>query len=490
MNSFESLYTKGVGISNGVQNRSYEDGEESLFDGDFDALICDARSTENMLEFAEIYQNLRTINADAKIKMCKKLRNITRGYTKYQDSIESYLNHEISMEEAQKEENSDNDKVEDKPENENSEKKAAWYIRIWEGIKKVFRAIWKWILERINAIKNHFRKNEDSLSNDEMNQIKNENPEAFNDFVNGLNSLYYESKSEDGAIKLEGNTADSLSKSIQSYETLCKKLVIISNEISNTDVVKADYFNHMMQILQGACSIVSIKAPPMISNFDKDSVNDFQKSLNNYAHELEYTRDPQRYVKIFAGSTILTGDKVKLTDIIGKSTLKEGEPICRNIVNLLSNTSKSIMSIEKSIETASNVIINKFKRAKNTAINGNGSIQEIKDDDKNRDEKIHSLKIYACITSLSKVLCKISGIIQKIIGKVLAEANEIVTKIENAENELKKKISYKVGRAIKSVKDKVSNIKKKPGEVKKSFDNGKNGKYDNKNEEEDEHILE
>jgi hypothetical protein len=460
MNSFESLYTKGIGISNGAQNHSYEDSEESLFDGDFDALICDARSTENMLEFAETYQKLRTINADAKIKMCKKLRNVTRGYTKYQDSIESYLNHEISMEEAQKEENSNNDKVEDKPENENSEKKAAWYIRLWEGIKNIFRAIWKWILERIQAIKAHFSKKENSVSNEEMEQLQNADPEAFSKFVSELNNMDFENKSEDGVIVLNNKIADNIINSIKSYEVICKKLNGVSAEISRSNDVKGEYFDHMNQILRGACTLVGAQNPPNISQFDKNSVNEFNKTLNNYAHEIEYSHDPVNYVKVFAGARIINDNKIKYIKVADKNDLREAEKPCRDIIEKLANSVNTMKSIQSSIESASNTIINRLKKAKNTSISSNG-INEIKDDDENRDRKINIIKVYSCVTLLSKILCKISSIIQKIISKVLSSANSIVEVIENGKFNLKKKI----GKLLGAAGDKIKGLKGKYDEA-------------------------
>ena len=64
----EAIISNGLGFSDSLFNT-----KKTNFDGDFDSLSLEIASTENLVNFAETYNQLDAYNADQKIRMLKKL---------------------------------------------------------------------------------------------------------------------------------------------------------------------------------------------------------------------------------------------------------------------------------------------------------------------------------------------------------------------------------------------------------------------------------
>ena len=91
----EAIINNGLGFSDSLFNT-----KKTNFDGDFDSMSLEIASTENLVNFAETYNQLDAYNADQKIRMLKKLHVHTRNVPgKYGKSVENFII-EQSLEEA------------------------------------------------------------------------------------------------------------------------------------------------------------------------------------------------------------------------------------------------------------------------------------------------------------------------------------------------------------------------------------------------------
>jgi CRISPR/Cas system Type II protein with McrA/HNH and RuvC-like nuclease domain len=91
----EAIISNGLGFTDSLFNT-----KKSNFDGDFDSMSLEIGSTENLVNFAETYNELDAYNASQKIRMIKKLHIHTRNVPgKYGKSVENFLV-EQSLEDA------------------------------------------------------------------------------------------------------------------------------------------------------------------------------------------------------------------------------------------------------------------------------------------------------------------------------------------------------------------------------------------------------
>ena len=411
MNNFNSIYMKEMGYSN-KSVKSYS--KEDLYDGDSDALICDIQSTENMLEFAETYNTLRSMNASAKIKMCKKLRNITRGYTRYQDSIESYLSHEISMEEAQEQENPNNDsKVENKPTDasngeQNTEKKMAWYKRIWEAIKRIINNIVMWIKKKIAKFCAWFY-NKYCKGIPELEEIMG-NPQKRAEAEKEFEKFSYENQSEDGIIELTPNIGENINKKLDEYKTICTKFALAVGEVVNKNNLSDEILNHFFQVCYAQGSILKINIPKYNGN-----VKQYITELKAVEKDIKYDHDPKHYVLNIASAKLLQKETT-ISESLGTNSISETNKILNSITNSLGR------GFEKRINEIQNILDNADKSFEKYM---SKTYEIIKKGDENEmKNEIDGIQVIGLVTTAYKLLSGVLMLFQKISSKIISQCNE------------------------------------------------------------------
>jgi len=411
MNNFNSIYMKEMGYSN-KSVKSYS--KEDLYDGDSDALIGDIQSTENMLEFAETYNTLRSMNASAKIKMCKKLRNITRGYTRYQDSIESYLSHEISMEEAQEQENPNNDsKVENKPTDasngeQNTEKKMAWYKRIWEAIKRIVNNIIMWIKKKIAKFCAWFY-NKYCKGIPELEEIMG-NPQKRAKAEKEFEKFSYENQSEDGIIELTPNIGENINKKLDEYKTICTKFALAVGEIVNKNDLSDEILNHFFQICYAQGAILKVNVPKYNGN-----VKQYITELKAVEKDIKYDHDPKHYVLNIASAKLLQKETT-ISESLGTNSISETNKILNSITNSLGS------GFEKRINEIQNILDNADKSFEKYMSKTYEIIK--KGDEKKMKKEIDGIQVIGLVTTAYKLLSGVLMLFQKISSKIISQCNE------------------------------------------------------------------
>lgn len=136
--SMETLYEVGLGM----ESHNKEKSLTSDFDGDFDSLALSIASSENYINFSDMYYMLEEKNTNDKIKMLNKLSiRYGRGGSQGAMSIEAYLQ-EQSME--AEEENIANDAKGNKFFN--------WMKTTLKKIVEFIARIFRWIGEKIKGL--------------------------------------------------------------------------------------------------------------------------------------------------------------------------------------------------------------------------------------------------------------------------------------------------------------------------------------------------
>ena len=154
----EAIISNGLGFSDSLFNT-----KKTNFDGDFDSMSLEIASTENLVNFAETYNQLDAYNADQKIRMLKKLHVHTRNVPgKYGKSVENFIIEQSLEEAATKEATGEKSGANPaKLPNEEIEKQRDGFLsKVWEIIKRLFEKMVKWIREKIDWIRSKFSKSD------------------------------------------------------------------------------------------------------------------------------------------------------------------------------------------------------------------------------------------------------------------------------------------------------------------------------------------
>lgn len=139
--SIESLIAEGTGLK--VKDTTFASTSTEAYDGYSDAVCAElSRSFEN-LEFLDTYSKINAANSDAKLRMMKRLKRVYGSTIDDQSkasSVESFIDNNIKSVEAD--------------ENKGGKVKA-FFGRIIDGLKKMFKAIKKffqWIWDKIRGL--------------------------------------------------------------------------------------------------------------------------------------------------------------------------------------------------------------------------------------------------------------------------------------------------------------------------------------------------
>lgn len=139
--SIESLIAEGTGLK--VKDTTFASTSTEAYDGYFDGVEAEVtRSFEN-LEFLDTYSKINAANADAKLRMMKRLKRVYGSTIEDQtkaSSVESYIDNNIKSLEAD--------------DGKKTDQKKGFFARIIEGLKTMlenirtfFQTVWQKIKE-------------------------------------------------------------------------------------------------------------------------------------------------------------------------------------------------------------------------------------------------------------------------------------------------------------------------------------------------------
>ena len=166
----EAIISNGLGFSDSLFNT-----KKTNFDGDFDSISLEIASTENLINFAETYNQLDAYNADQKIRMLKKLHVHTRNVPgSYGKSVENFII-EQSLEEVATKGATNGDtsgaNPSKLPNEEISKQRNGFLSKLWDTLVRLFKKIKTWIIEKINWIKSKFVNKSSDLINEAISYL-------------------------------------------------------------------------------------------------------------------------------------------------------------------------------------------------------------------------------------------------------------------------------------------------------------------------------
>lgn len=424
-NSFESLYDECLGARKTPTTHVVS---EEAFDGDFDSLAGEIKSLENLVDFASAYEDLQAYHTDQKIRMLKKLKVATRGTTSYHASVESYLDHELSLEVDAAPNAEGGSKVDNTPNTGKAEKVKKFFIDMWEKIKTIFEKICGFIKKIIYKVVGFIRSKltGDSGISGEIQKCQSEDPESFKAMVNALGNLDFEEmemKSEYGLIPLTNGSVEKFKDSVDAYNKVCTKFQQITKEIASSKTFTSSILDHCKNIASVIGNIFGIQINASIGGTDKDSVNKFNAGLKQELNNLDYQKDPARFVARLCGGAKLISPKNKfISPLCGSSSPMDVIKTCNAAVEVLKGVAEAITEHKKIVEKAMNDF-SSFLKSQNIS-NGNGLNADYTNGKKPEQAEGVALTMEstAVIMTLSRYLVKVEGIFQSITKEITISA--------------------------------------------------------------------
>ena len=415
-NSFESLYDECLGARKTPTTHVVS---EEAFDGDFDSLAGEIKSLENLVDFASAYEDLQAYHTDQKIRMLKKLKVATRGTTSYHASVESYLDHELSLEVDAAPKTEIGPKV-DNPNTEKSGKVKKFFLDMWEKIKKIFAKICDFIGRQVKKIVGFIRSKltGDSGISGEIQKCQQEDPESFKAMVNALGNLDFEEiemKSEYGLIPLTNGSVEKFKDSVNAYNVVCTRFQAITKEIASSDKFTSAILEHCKNLTSVIGQVFGIQINASIGGTDKDSVNKFNAGLKQELNNLDYDKDPARFVANLCGGAKLISPKNKfISPLCGSSSPMDVINTCNAAVKSLNGVAEAIAE-HKTIVEKSMTSFSSYLKSKNIS-NGNGLNSGYMNNKKSEEVEGTSLRMEsaAIIMTISRYLIKVENIFQRI----------------------------------------------------------------------------
>ena len=412
-NSFENLYDECLGARKTPTTHVVS---EEAFDGDFDSLAGEIKSLENLVDFASAYEDLQAYHTDQKIRMLKKLKVATRGTTSYHASVESYLDHELSLE------------VDAAPNTEKSGKVKKFFVDMWEKIKTIFITICDFIKRQVQKIVGFIRSKltGDSGISGEIQKCQQQDPESFKDMVNALGNLDFEEvemKSEYGLIPLTNGSVEKFKNSVDAYKVVCTKFQAITKEIASSKTFTSTILEHCKNLTSVIGQVFGIKINVSVGGTDKDSINKFNAGLKQELNNLDYDKDPARFVANLCGGAKLINPKNKfISPLCGSSSPMDVIKTCNTAIESLNGVTNAIAEHKKIVEKSMNDF-SSFLRSQNIS-NGNGLNANYANGKK--PEKTEGVALIiesaAIIMTISRYLVKVESIFQKITKEITISA--------------------------------------------------------------------
>ena len=423
-NSFESLYDECLGARKTPTTHVVS---EEAFDGDFDSLAGEIKSLENLVDFASAYEDLQAYHTDQKIRMLKKLKVATRGTTSYHASVESYLDHELSLE-ADAAPNTEAGSKVDNPNTGKAGKAKEFFAKMWEKIKTIFAKICDFIKQIVQKVVGFIRSKltGDSGINNEIQQCQQQDPESFKDMVNALGNLSFEEvemKSEYGLIPLTNGSVEKFKNSVDAYKVVCTKFQAITKEIASSKTFTSSILDHCKNLTSVIGQVFGIQINASIGGTDKDSINKFNAGLKQELNNLDYQKDPARFVAKLCGGAKLISPKNKfISPLCGSSSPMDVIKTCNAAVEALNGVAEAITEHKKIVEKSMNDF-SSFLRSQNIS-NGNGLNAGYANGKKPEQAEGVALTMESAVVimTLSRYLVKVEGIFQRITKEITISA--------------------------------------------------------------------
>ena len=416
----EAIINNGLGFSDSLFNT-----KKTNFDGDFDSMSLEIASTENLVNFAETYNQLDAYNADQKIRMLKKLHVHTRNVPgSYGKSVENFIIEQSLEEVATKEADGETSGANPAklPKDQISKQRNGFLSKLWDTLVSLFRKIKTWIIEKINWIKSKFVNKSSAL----INEADSLNSSIWDDVDKYMPQSA--NKSDVGAVHIKKNTVEYFANSVSGLEKVGTILEAQAKDVCDkgNQLGKEGNTDGLIRSVNGAYEILKKFAPdfdlPKIQGSSKNSVAEFNKLYKNCVANLKYEHDPKLYCKLFTGEECTPTEKLSKSEqikaIYGTNVPTEILRIIYSAKIPLSDIEKTLNDLDKRINTADSKFKGYLQHKDRNIMNKDGSFNARSEDGNVNDDVVYQWATTTTITF------KLAIAITNIAMKILTNINE------------------------------------------------------------------
>ena len=440
----EAIISNGLGFSDSLFNT-----KKTNFDGDFDSMSLEIASTENLVNFAETYNQLEAYNADQKIKMLKKLHVHTRNVPgKYGKSVENFIIEQSLEEVATKgATNGDTSGVNPaKLPNEEIEKQRDGFLsKVWEIIKNLFEKMVDWIRKKIDWIRSKFSKSDNSAA---LAQLTPSESKDIWDSLGEISGTYATDKGDANNSKIKINE-----QSVQYFSKATKQLEYVGNilrsqssdleKYNNTLQTGNNSYDGFIRSINGVYNILKTMMPNTshvpnpIKTVSKESLATFNKEFKNCLTELSWEHDPDAYAKVFTGNTCVkvTKDKHAMyKDIYGTDNISAIDKIISSVSEGLSEINTTLNNVEKSVNESDRKFQDYLKHKDRKFMNNSGELTTRETTNDSGNELIAyqwasiTMTTFKMMNNIIKIAIKVVSIMSNTNKEVRAAFNSYVSK--------------------------------------------------------------
>ena len=434
----EAIISNGLGFSDSLFNT-----KKTNFDGDFDSMSLEIASTENLVNFAETYNQLDAYNADQKIRMLKKLHVHTRNVPgSYGKSVENFIIEQSLEEAATKEAAGETSGANPAklPNGAIGKQRNNFLSILWDKLVRTFIKIKEWIVEKIRLIRSKFVKKSSSLRN-EASSINNSIWDDVDKYM-----PQSANKSEEGEVHIKKNTVEFFANSVSGLEKVGTILESQAKDVCDKgdQLGKEGNTDGLIRSINGAYEILKKFAPdfelPRIQGSSKNSIAEFNKLYKNCVANLKYEHDPKLYCKLFTGEECTPAGKLtkkqQIKAIYGTDDPRGILDIIQNVEGPLSDIENTLHNLDKRVNDADSKFKGYLQHKDRNIMNKDGSFNARSEDGNANDDVVYQWATTTTITF--KLAIAITSIAMKIVTNM---NNNLKTELGIIDSAIKARIS-------------------------------------------------
>ena len=480
-------------ISNGLCfSYSLFNTKKTKFDGDFDSMSLEIASTENLINFAETYNQLDAYNADQKIRMLKKLHVHTRNVPgKYGKSVENFIIEQSLEEAATKEATGEKSGANPAklPNGTIGKQRDGFIAKVWETLKTLFFKIVDWFKRKLQWIADKIGKR--PTTSESVQALSTCTSEEAKDIWDTLleNDIDASTKSSEQGkvICISANSINKFAANVEKFDMVGRRLIACAQTVEKQGGYLAAKkesnlsYNDIIANVNGIKSQLAEfipggkQVPEIIQKLTKEEITKFNRQFKECLSYLQWDHDPEGYAKLFTGANLISkkaGGNAASVAAAQYGTTNPAE--LRKLIPSLTESLKAIDSTLTKLQhdvTEADKAFNRYISHKDRNItDNNGNLKEYKGGDENY---ANAIIVYQFATTTMTCF--------KMLNKLIQVA---VTVYKKMDDELVK-LTNVLDKAAKAKKErKWFQFKKKDRDAKKVNDTLKEAGLDTENEEE------
>jgi len=482
----EAIISNGLGFTDSLFNT-----KKSNFDGDFDSMSLEIGSTENLVNFAETYNELDAYNASQKIRMLKKLHIHTKNVPgKYGKSVENFLVEQsledaAALESTGKESGANPKKL---PNGEISKQRDSFLVKVWDTLKKLFDRIVNWFKEKLQWIADKIGKRPNTSESIQILQscTSEESKDIFDALLESDIDASNKSSEQGKVICISSQAINTFTSKVEKFDLVGRRLIACAQTVEKQGGYFAANGNSNLSFNDIIANVNDIRAkiasaipggkqvPEPIQNISKENITKFNKQFKECLSYLKWEHDPEGYAKLFTGTGLISKKAGANAASIasaqyGTTNPAELRKLIPSLTESLKNINGTLTKLQADVKQADENFKKYFAAKERGVMNNNGELKEYKGD----SNDLNAVIIYQFASTTMICFRMLNNLIQ--VG---------ITVYKKIDSELVK-LTNVLDKAAKAKKErKWFQFKKKDRDAKKSNDTLKEAGLDTENEEE------